>query len=139
LLSKIQAMYSKGGGKYGKHNNIDDHANLSGISNLGVQVYEPFQGGQFRTIMEATASLQTKHFRLLAPFTFLYRLSAPPKLTPTGIELTASDLTIFRDLSRNIKSLDAAVKQSKSRKEKGGAVKEDDAEDTTIEYLGATF
>ncbi|KAJ7798296.1 hypothetical protein B0H14DRAFT_2246369, partial [Mycena olivaceomarginata] len=57
LLSKIQAMYSKGGGKYGKHNNIDDHANLSGISNLGVQVYEPFQGGQFRTIMEATASL----------------------------------------------------------------------------------
>jgi hypothetical protein len=118
-------MYSKGGGKYGKHSNIDEHVNLSGISNLGTQIYEPFQGGQFRAITEATASLQTKQFRLLAPFTFLYRLSASPKTTSTGIELTAADLTIFQDLSRNIKSFDAAVKQSRSRKKKGDTEADD--------------
>ncbi|KAJ7814952.1 hypothetical protein B0H14DRAFT_2603776 [Mycena olivaceomarginata] len=113
-VAQVQAMYSKGGGKHGKHNNIDDHANLSGISHLGTQVYEPFQGCQFRAITEATASLQTSQFRLLVPFTFLYRLSGATKITPTGIELTAADLALFRELSKDIKSFDAAVKKSGS-------------------------
>ncbi|KAJ6587364.1 hypothetical protein B0H10DRAFT_2234035 [Mycena sp. CBHHK59/15] len=112
-VAQVQAMYSKGGGKHGKHNNIGDHANLSGISNLGMQVYEPFQGCHFRAITEATAT---------------------PKTTPTGIELTASDFTIFRDLSRNIKLFDAAVKQSKSRKQKGAADEEGGVEDTTLDF-----
>ncbi|KAJ7611046.1 hypothetical protein DFH06DRAFT_1345723 [Mycena polygramma] len=118
-VAQVQAMYSKGGGKYGKHNNIDDHINLSGISNLGAQVYEPFQGQHFRAITEATASLQTKQFRLLPSFTFLYRLSSAPKTTPSGIELSAADLSLFQELSRRITSFDSAVKQSRSRKKQG--------------------
>ncbi|KAJ7865856.1 hypothetical protein B0H14DRAFT_3595881 [Mycena olivaceomarginata] len=58
-IARIEVMCSKGGGKNGKHNNIDEHVNISGISYLGTQVYEHFNGCQFRAITEVTASLQT--------------------------------------------------------------------------------
>jgi hypothetical protein len=126
----VQAMYSEGG-KHGKHNNIDDHGNLSGISNLGTQVYEHFQNRQFRSVTEATASLQTNQFRLLAPITFLCRLSSHPKTTPTGIELSAEDTKLFKELCEGLKSFDAAVKKSRARKKKDD---EEDGEDTTLDF-----
>ncbi|KAJ7878164.1 hypothetical protein B0H14DRAFT_2342100, partial [Mycena olivaceomarginata] len=116
----------KAGGKHGKHNNIEDHGNLSGISNLGTQVYEHFQNRQFRAFTEATASLQTNQFRLLVPFSFLCRLSSFPKTTPTGIELSAEDTKLFKELSEGIKSF-----QSRARKKKE---EEDGPEDTTVDF-----
>ena len=121
-------MYSKGGGKNGKHNNIDHHDNLSGISHIGTQVYEHFQNRQFRAVTEATASLQTKQFRLLVPFTFICRLSSVPKTTLTGIELSSEDTKLFRELSEGISSFDEAVKKSRARK------KEEEVEDTTVDF-----
>ncbi|KAJ7321981.1 hypothetical protein DFH08DRAFT_818360 [Mycena albidolilacea] len=109
-------LYSKGGGKNGKHNNIDEHVNIGGISYLGTQVYEHLNGCQFRAITEVTASLQTKQFRFLPPFTFLYQLSATPKLTITGLELVAVDLALFQELSKTIGAFDKAVKKSTARK-----------------------
>ncbi|KAJ7441192.1 hypothetical protein B0H11DRAFT_2292476 [Mycena galericulata] len=135
MIAQVQVMYSKGGGKNGKHNNIDDHTNLSGISHLGTQVYEPFNGRHFRAVTEATASLQTKQFRILAPLTFLCRLSAPPITTATGLELAPADLDLFRDLSKNTALSDKAMKQSKSRKKTGEAAEEDFVvEDTTLGF-----
>ncbi|KAJ7865472.1 hypothetical protein B0H14DRAFT_2573892 [Mycena olivaceomarginata] len=81
-------------------------------------VYEHFQNRQFRAFTEATASLQTNQFRLLVPFTFLCRLSSFPKTTPTGIELSAEDTKLFKELSEGIKSFDEAVKKSRARKKK---------------------
>ncbi|KAJ7712478.1 hypothetical protein B0H14DRAFT_3018370 [Mycena olivaceomarginata] len=133
-IARIEVMYSKGGGKNGKHNNIDEHVNISGISYLGTQVYEHFNGCQFRAITEVTASLQTKQFRFLPPFTFLCRLSATPKLTITGLELVPADLALFQELSKNIGAFDKAVKKSTARKKKGAAEEEGDAEDTTKDF-----
>ncbi|KAJ7195127.1 hypothetical protein GGX14DRAFT_700794 [Mycena pura] len=68
-------------------------------------------------------------FRLV-PFTFLYRLSTAPKLTPNGIELTAADLALFRELNKQVARFDTAVKQSRSLK------KGEDAEDGEDTILG---
>ncbi|KAJ6597313.1 hypothetical protein B0H10DRAFT_2197023 [Mycena sp. CBHHK59/15] len=124
-------MYSKGGGKHGKHNNIDEHTNLSGLSYIGAQVYDPFLGSQFRAHTAATARLYTKQFRLLPPFTFLCRLLATPKKTEVGLELASADMALFRDLKKDIKSFDTAVKSSRSRKK---VVEEDEGEDTTVSF-----
>ncbi|KAJ7504705.1 hypothetical protein B0H11DRAFT_1852265 [Mycena galericulata] len=135
MIAQVQVMYSKGGGKNGKHNNIDDHTNLSGISHLGTQVYEPFNGRHFRAVTEATASLQTKQFRILAPLMFLCRLSAPPITTATGLEIAAADPDLFRDLSKNTALFDKVMKQSKSRKKTGEAAEEDFVvEDSTLGF-----
>jgi hypothetical protein len=77
----VHAMYSKGGGRHGRYNSIEDQRNLSGISNLETQVYEHFQNRQFRAFTEATASLQTNQFRLLVQFTLLCRLPSFLKTT----------------------------------------------------------
>lgn len=128
----VEAMYSKGGGKHGKHNNIDEHNNLSGISYIGAQVYDPYLGSQFRAHTAATARLYTKQFRLLPPFTFLCRLSGKPRKTGIGLELSPADMTLFRDLNKDIKSFDKAVKSSRSRKKV--VDEEGEGEDTTVSF-----
>ncbi|KAJ6610874.1 hypothetical protein B0H10DRAFT_2193181 [Mycena sp. CBHHK59/15] len=130
-IAQVEVMYSKGGGKHGKHNNIDEHTNLSGLSYIGAQVYDPFLGSQFRAHTAATARLYTKQFRLLPPFTFLCRLLATPKKTEVGLELASADMALFRDLNKDIKSFDTAVKSSRSRKK---VVEEDEGEDTTVSF-----
>ncbi|KAJ6615753.1 hypothetical protein B0H10DRAFT_2220086 [Mycena sp. CBHHK59/15] len=131
-IAQVEVMYSKGGGKHGKHNNIDEHTNLSGLSYIGAQVYDPFLGSQFRAHTAATARLYTKQFRLLPPFTFLCHLSATPKKTEVGLELASADMALFRDLNKDIKSFDTAVKSSRSRKKV--VEEEDEGEDTTVSF-----
>jgi hypothetical protein len=115
----VHAMYSKGGGRHGRYNSIEDQRNLSGISNLETQVYEHFQNRQFRAFTEATASLQTNQFRLLVQFTLLCRLPSFLKTT-TCIELSAEDTKLFKELSEGIQSFDEAVKNPGHGRRGGG-------------------
>ncbi|KAJ6555722.1 hypothetical protein B0H10DRAFT_2122627 [Mycena sp. CBHHK59/15] len=103
-VAKIIALYSKGGGKNGKHNAIERHHNISAVSYLGVQVFEHSYGRQFREIPQATARLQTMQFRFLPPFTFLCRLSGSPKANGSGLELTLPDANLFQELGTGPRS-----------------------------------
>ncbi|KAJ6583317.1 hypothetical protein B0H10DRAFT_2339427 [Mycena sp. CBHHK59/15] len=123
-------MYSKGGGKYGKHGVINEHHNISAISHLGVQLFELVHACQFRAIPEATSRFQTKHYHLLPPFTFLCRLAGAIKTNVTGIELTVEDKVLFADLQNRIGCFNAAVKASRSRK-KAAELEVDTEEDNT--------
>ncbi|KAJ7783922.1 hypothetical protein DFH07DRAFT_764292 [Mycena maculata] len=125
-VGKVEALYSKGGGKNGKHGAVSEHHNISAFSHIGVQVFELVFARQFRTIPQAASILQTYQFRLLPPFTFLCRLTSKPTVTPVGLELTVDDAGLFKDLSLQIKCLNDAVKKSRSRKK---ATEPDDDED----------
>ncbi|KAJ6522433.1 hypothetical protein DFH09DRAFT_1421922 [Mycena vulgaris] len=129
-IAQVVVMYSKGGGKYGKHGAVSEHHNISAISNLGVQLFEFVHARQFRAIPEATSRFQTKHYDLLAPFNFLYRLHRSVKTNASGVELAPEDKALFADLQNGIARFNAAVKASRSRK-KAAELDGDAEEDTT--------
>ncbi|KAF8225197.1 hypothetical protein L208DRAFT_1075454, partial [Tricholoma matsutake] len=51
----VIAIYSKTGGKNGKHAAITDTSNISAISYLGVQVFKHMHGCLFQDHPDATA------------------------------------------------------------------------------------
>ncbi|KAF8232513.1 hypothetical protein L208DRAFT_1064247, partial [Tricholoma matsutake] len=53
----VIAIYSKSGGKHGKHEAVSDSSNISAVSHVCVQVFEHMFGRQFRGIPAATAIL----------------------------------------------------------------------------------
>ena len=96
----VMALYSKTGGKNGKHESITDASNIAAISYAAIQVFEHMHGRQFRAIPSATATLQTKQFVILSSYAFICLLSSSPKIRPTGLELGQEDAERFlRNLS----------------------------------------
>jgi hypothetical protein len=57
-------MYSKTGGKNGKHAAITQSSNISAVSYIGLQLFENVINRQFRAIPEATALFQTRLYAL---------------------------------------------------------------------------
>ena len=94
----VIALYSKTGGKNGKHAAITDSSAISTVSYIGVQVFEHMYGRQFRVIPEATALFFTKQFALLPPISFLSTLSSPPDIPSSSnhLELSLEGISIFR-------------------------------------------
>ncbi|KAJ6632173.1 hypothetical protein B0H10DRAFT_2206574 [Mycena sp. CBHHK59/15] len=132
-VAKVVAMYSKGGGKYGKHGAISEHHNISAISNLGVQLFEFVHARQFRHVPEATSRFQTKHYHILPPFTFLCRLHGTFTVNASGVELSVEDKVLFTDLHNGISRFNTAVKASRSRK-KAAEFDAEAEEDTTQDF-----
>jgi hypothetical protein len=93
-------LYSKTGGKNGKHAAVTDSSNISAVSYIGVQVFEHMYGRQFRVIPEATAPFLTKQFALLPPISFLCSLSSLPviPLNSNHLELPPIDISLFHNL-----------------------------------------
>ncbi|KAJ7727810.1 hypothetical protein DFH07DRAFT_699573, partial [Mycena maculata] len=60
----VEALYSKGGGKNGKHGAVPEHHNISALLHIDVQIFELVFARQFRAIPQATSALQTYQFRL---------------------------------------------------------------------------
>ncbi|KAF8172221.1 hypothetical protein K438DRAFT_1851749 [Mycena galopus ATCC 62051] len=132
-VGRVDALYSKGGGKNGKHGNVTEHHNISALSYLIVQVFELTHARTFRAHPQATSLFRTLQFRQLLPFTFLCRLSDAPIITPTGIELSLADATLFKELNSAIQHFDTAVKLSRSRK-KAKELAEEEEVDTTVGF-----
>ncbi|KAJ7273022.1 hypothetical protein C8J57DRAFT_264300 [Mycena rebaudengoi] len=129
-VGQVVALYFKGGGKNGKHGAVNEHHNISAFSQIGVQVFEMAHARQFRAIPQATSFLHTHQFRLLPPFTFLSLLSDTPTTNAVGLELSAGDAHVFKDLMSATERFNAAVKLSRSRK-KAAELDREAEEDTT--------
>ncbi|KAG1813578.1 uncharacterized protein BJ212DRAFT_1241491, partial [Suillus subaureus] len=54
----VIAIYSKGGGKNGKHAAVDKADAIAGVSYLGVHIYQQHFHRHFRSIPDATAMFQ---------------------------------------------------------------------------------
>lgn len=123
ILTAI-ALYSKSGGKNGKHCAVTDSTNISAISYVALQVYEYAHGAHFRPFTDATALFQTKQFILLPSTAFLYALRTAPRVSSTGIDLNSSDLKMFHRLQAGRGKFKDAAKLFKKRANKEGEIRE---------------
>ena len=109
------ALYSKTAGKNGKHQSVSDSSNICAISNAAIQIFEHMHGRQFRSIPEATSTLQTKQFALLPSHSILCLLDIPPKRAGSGLELAQVDSENFKILLRNEILFQTAMKLFRKR------------------------
>jgi hypothetical protein len=123
-FSQFIALYSKTGGKNGKHSSVtvSDSSNISAsISYMAVQVFEHMHAQQFRSVPAATAIFQTHQFLLVSSIHFLtlldYKASSGSGSQQQGptLELLPQDLDRFRTLQKANKELQAALKLSQKR------------------------
>ncbi|KAK6984121.1 hypothetical protein R3P38DRAFT_2472408, partial [Favolaschia claudopus] len=115
MVGHVFEMYSKGGGKYGKHEPVTESSNISALSKISVQVYEHGHGAQFRAIPTATAVVQTKQFAHIQPYQFICLLSGSPKTIPSGVELRLEDANRFKLLLRGSAKFEVAEKLFRKR------------------------
>ena len=64
-------MYSKTGGKNGKHSAIMESSSIAAVSYLSVQLFRYHIALQFHSVSDVTAIFQTKRFVLLSSVQFL--------------------------------------------------------------------
>ena len=117
----VVAMYSKTGGKNGKHGAITESSSIAAVSYLAVQLFQYHLARQFRSVPDATAIFQTKQFLLLSSLQFLCLVDtkiSPHQLFTSFLELLPEDVDRYRALREGQKELTTAIKLSKKR---GGA------------------
>ena len=112
----VLAIYSKTGGKNGKHSSITESSNISAVSYLVLPVFEHMLGQQFRSIPEKLQSLQSKKFTLLPSTAFLCTLdSAPRSAIETGLQIGTLDHARFSMLTKHISKILTVLKALRSR------------------------
>ena len=106
------ALYSKTGGKNGKHAAVTESSNISGLSYVGLQLFENMLNRQFRPIPEGTALFQTWQFALVPPISILCVLHRSPVVDKAyGIEVSIEDGQVFRGLRAGKDRVLLALKQ----------------------------
>jgi len=112
-------LYSKTGGKNGKHADITESSSISVVSYLAVQVLHHNVSRQFSIF--TMAPFQTKQFLRLLPHQFLCLVESKVRITPGSsfAEISVADFTRFRTLELGQKELDAALKAFRKRKPSG--------------------
>jgi hypothetical protein len=106
-------MYSKGGGKHGKHAAITDSQNLAALSNIVVQLFEPHSNGMLNPRPDSML-LGLFQFGLVPSKRFLCLLHDTPHATTSngrsneGLHLSPADWTLFRSLQSGSSQLKTA-------------------------------
>ncbi|KAF8167513.1 hypothetical protein B0H34DRAFT_854442 [Crassisporium funariophilum] len=122
MVGRVIALYSKTGGKNGKHSWINESSTIAAISYMAVQVFEHMHAQQFRSVPAATAIFQTRQFLQLSSINFLTLLDYKEEQSST-LKLSPEDLHRFRTLQNADKQLQAALKLS--QKQGGNSDSED--------------
>ncbi|KAG9084879.1 hypothetical protein FRC06_003851 [Ceratobasidium sp. 370] len=79
-FAKVLMMYSKGGGKAGKHGWVNKQINLASVSNVLVQLWEHWMDNNFFSVPKRTAAHYAKRYAHLRSQHILYVLSLNEKL-----------------------------------------------------------
>lgn len=117
MLGKVLAIYSKSGGKNGKHSSIMKSSNISAVSYFVLQVFEQMVSQQFRSIPEKLQSLQSNKFTLLPSSAFLCILdTAPRSAIETGLRIGIPDHIRFNVLTKKNSKILIVMKALKSRR-----------------------
>ena len=120
------SIYSKSGGKNGKHGWVPQVTSIASVSNLAVQLFQPMLRHQFRIQHTNTVnSLLIKRYALLQSADFLFMLSTVPKISETFLQLGDVDYEWYRKFVSYQQNIASAIKAMKGRK----AVDEEEAED----------
>ncbi|KLO09998.1 hypothetical protein SCHPADRAFT_819503 [Schizopora paradoxa] len=116
---KVVSLYSKGGGKNGKHADVDAVEHLAGASYISVQVFEHSHVRSFRNIPDDFRNLTVYEFAHLPSLQFLALLANPIKETKTGIEISVGDANFWTLLSKWTATISACVTKRASATKKG--------------------
>ncbi|KAI0664773.1 hypothetical protein C8Q70DRAFT_904467 [Cubamyces menziesii] len=130
LVGRVLAVYSRDGGKNGKHSWRPSVDHIGLVSYVAIQVYEPIHSTQFRAILRRMAPYQTFTFALISADLFLRVLPGEHTLSADRRTLTL-DTSVLDALQRlqqptTLTNLSLAIKElGKLRRKSGQAADED--------------
>ena len=122
--SIVLVCFQKGGGENGRHGWILSTANIHGLSNIGVQLFEHAHLYLFRAVHEADFQLQTRRHNLIPARQLLTVLQKTPSPLGGDIEISEEDRTVYRLLEKKTCEIELVLKYMNSRKA-GGCVDTD--------------
>ncbi|KAF8234771.1 hypothetical protein L208DRAFT_1260168 [Tricholoma matsutake] len=99
-LITVLSMYSKTGGKNGKHAWVATTTHITLVSYIPMQVFEHMDSQQFHMVHRALQHLHLKRFTLLPSSAFLCTLNSTPQQISGDqhIELASTDYKCFTEL-----------------------------------------
>lgn len=122
----VISLYSKTGGKNGKHAWVPSVTSIAAVSYIPLQVFEHMHNRQFRAIPQAFQFMQIKKFSLLPGSLFLCTLDHTPRRILANLEVTEADYQRFIVLRNRTQHIMSALKDFNGRKK---TVVTDDEED----------
>ncbi|KAF9242624.1 hypothetical protein BU15DRAFT_72734 [Melanogaster broomeanus] len=114
----VITLYSKGGGKNGKHSAVTRIDSVAGVSYFAVQIFEQQFQALFTAIPAVTAPFQCRQFALIPSTAFFTVLLVRPSDSKTirgGIELDLRDLTTYVTLTNAENQIKEAAKGFRRR------------------------
>lgn len=114
-------MYSKGGGKFGKHGAVIQADNISALSFAGVQVFQSVQASTrtFGAVTDATALLRTFQFAHISAIEIMSVLFQTT-LRGDTVEISQEDTTLLKKLQTERSKLMLAVQDFRKRRREAG-------------------
>ncbi|KAJ7206825.1 hypothetical protein GGX14DRAFT_567902 [Mycena pura] len=109
LLAKVLSIYSKGGGKAGRHDWVPQVPGIGKISYILAQTFEHSGGRSFRRIHRASSMLGVSRFAHLPSGSILVRIPDLVKLTPVMAEVSRTTAILFKHLHIRKKGLEYVV------------------------------
>ncbi|KAG8700389.1 hypothetical protein FRC08_004733 [Ceratobasidium sp. 394] len=120
-FAEVLTLYSKGGGKAGKHGWVNNQKNLGSVSNLLVQLWEHWMDHDFRSVPKGTATHYAKRYAHIRSQSVLYVASSNEKLelhTDELVRLNSSLFTLWKGLNKELGTIVAVVDDMLRRRRK---------------------
>jgi hypothetical protein len=116
-------MYSKTGGKNGKHCWTEEASSITAVSYIPVQLLEPIMSRHFRAVPHAFNSLQIRLFTLLPSASFLCLLDEAPTTTmhSQNVRISLADGRRYDILTDKAQTIVLALKNINSKAERDAA------------------
>ncbi|OCB83926.1 hypothetical protein A7U60_g9133 [Sanghuangporus baumii] len=118
LVGKVVAMYTKGGGKNGKHSYLRNASNIGQLSYVALQTFEYTSKRLFRAIHSSRAHLRVHSFAHIQPYEFLFALPDSPKVRHNGnsVELSETAHRLWWHTQNYTNILSDIMKEFRKRK-----------------------
>jgi len=111
IKKRVLSIYSKSGGKNGKHGWVAQVTSIASASNLAVQLFQPMFRHQFRIQhTNISNSLVIKRYALLQSANFLFKFSTAPKISETFLQLMDLDYDWYRKFHSLRQNIASAIK-----------------------------
>lgn len=131
----VLGLYSKSGGKNGKHCWASDSSNISALSYIPVQLFEPMErvSRQFRHVARSCSTLSALHlsrFALLPATSFLCMLENAPRVLAQTILISPTDNARFIALNTQVSRVIMAIKDLTRKPRRKQSSRVDRVDDT---------